>query len=388
MGYCFDDRIDRRGTGCAKWDLFEDDVLPMWVADMDFRSPEPVIRALAERVAEGVFGYPCEPEELRQVFIERLEHRFAWRVQPEAVVILSGVVIGFNLACHTAARRTAPPGGAVLIQPPVYMPFLQVATNAGMALQMNQLVCQADGTYAIDFDAFEKAITPETRLFLLCNPHNPVGRVLHADELTRLAEICLRHGVTICSDEIHGDLVFSGHSHIPIAALDPEVAKNTITLMAPSKTFNIAGLECSLAVIPDADLRRQFLDARQGLAHTSANIMGYTAALAAYREGQPWLNELLEYLEGNRNYLVNTLAAELPEIKMAAPEGTYLAWLDCRQASIEGSPADFFLKKARVAFNDGASFGPGGEGHVRLNFGCPRSMLVEALERMKASLQK
>jgi cystathionine beta-lyase len=399
--YDFDSLPDRRSTESAKWRVYPEDVLPLWVADMDFVSPEPVIRALQERVAHGVFGYPYfspiidgKPSGLAEVFIQRLETLYGWQVQPQDLLFIPGVVAGFNMACHALAAHEegeSPTQNGVLVQTPVYPPFLTAHTVAGMTRQEMELTCNPDGTYAIDWQAFEAAITPETRMFLLCNPHNPVGRVFRRDELERMAEICLRHGMVICSDEIHCDLIFSGQRHIPIASLNPEIARNTITLMAPSKTFNIAGLECSVAVIQNDSLRRRFRNAHKGLVH-GVNVLGGVAAEAAYRGGQEWLDQLLVYLEANRDFLYDTVKRDLPAIRMAKPEGTYLAWLDCRGADFDDSqsghsPAfDFFLQKAKVAFNDGKTFGRGGEGFVRLNFGCPRSLLVEALDRMKRAL--
>jgi cystathionine beta-lyase len=377
----FDFLPDRRNSECAKWRQYDDDVLPMWVADMDFLSPEPVIRALRERIEHGVFGYPCEPDELRQVIIDHLANKYHWTVTAEEVLIMPGVVNGFNLASQAIAK----PGEAVLIQTPVYPPFFGAQAHAGAISQQVELIRQENGAYTIDFEQFEQTITGQTRIFILCNPHNPVGRVFRADELEKMAEICLRHGVTICSDEIHCDLVFSGHTHIPIASLDAEIARNTITLMAPSKTYNIAGLSCSFAVIQNKDLRQTFLKAGRGLIG-GVNILGQVAALAAFKEGQPWLDELLCYLQANRDFLYETVNQELPGISMGLPEATYLAWLDCRQSGIQGSPHDFFLENARVAMNKGDDFGPNGQGFVRMNFGCPRPMLVEALERMKKAL--
>jgi len=286
------------------------------------------------------------------------------------------------LACHTLAD----PGGSALVQTPVYPPFLSAAKNAGMTRQDSPLLPDADLSYQIDWTGFEAAITDQTRLFILCNPHNPVGRVFRRDELERMAEICLRRGVPICSDEIHCDLLYRGHQHIPMASLSPEVARSTITLMAPSKTFNIAGLQCSFAIIQNPNLRQAFQQAGQGLVGW-VNVMGLVAGLAAYRHGQAWLEALLPYLQANRDFLHQYVREHLPGVKMGLPEGTYLAWLDCRQAGISGSPYDFFLKEARVALNNGEAFGPGGEGFVRLNFGCPRATLVQALEQMRAALK-
>jgi len=381
MTYDFDQLIDRRVTPCAKWRRYDDDVLPLWVADMDFVSPEPVTRALRERVEHGIFGYDMEPPELRPVIVDRLQRLYGWQVAPDTLVFVPGVVTGFNLATHAITS----PGDGILAQTPVYHPILYVPGNTGCTLDEMEMTRLPSGQYEIDFDAFEAAITDRTRIFILCNPHNPVGRVFRREELERMAEICLRHDVVICSDEIHGDLIFQGHQHLPIASLSPEIAERTITLMAPSKTYNIAGLKCSLAIIQNPELRKKYEAAKVGLV-PSVNILGYTAALAAYRDGQPWLDAVLRCLEDNREFLFEYVSAHLPGVTMHRPEGTYLAWLDCRQAGIPGNPHEFFLNEARVAMNDGAMFGRGGEGFVRLNFATPRSCLEEALDRMRSAL--
>ncbi len=377
----FDQLIERRHTNSLKWSRYGEDVLPLWVADMDFASPQPIIRALHERVAHGVFGYSLPPTELREVIVERLQRLYGWQVAPDALLFLPGVIAGFNLVCHALAT----PGDGVLFQTPAYPPILRAPANAGLASHEAELTRRADGWYEIDFDLFEQAITDQTRIFILCNPHNPVGRVFRQDELERMAEICLRRNMVICADEIHCDLVFSGHRHLPIASLSPEIAERTITLMAPSKTFNIAGLQCAVAIAQNETLRRRIAETHRDLVHPP-NVLGYVAALAGYRDGGPWLEALLRYLEANRDYLVDYVNSRLPGIAAYKPEGTYLAWLDCRQAEIAGNPHEFFLEKARVALNDGATFGKGGEGFVRLNFGCPRSTLREALERMRTAL--
>jgi cysteine-S-conjugate beta-lyase len=377
----FDSLIDRYHSDSIKWHQYDQDVLPMWVADMDFRSPEPVIQALLERVQHGCFGYGIEPQELREVIVDRLMQRYLWEVAPEQLVFVPGVVTGFNLAC----RVFASPGDGVLVQTPVYPPILQAPGLGGLARHEMELTRQPDGQYLVDCDLFERAITDRTRIFILCNPHNPVGRVFRRDELERMAGVCLRHNMLICSDEIHGDLVLGGSRHTPIASLDPEIAEHTITLMAPSKTFNIAGLQCSVAIIPNETLRKRFDAARMGLI-PSVDVFGFTAALAAYRHGQPWLDKVLGYLEDNRDFLLRSVAQTLPGIRMSKPEGTYLAWLDCREANIQGNPQQFFLNTAHVAMNDGVEFGRGGEGFVRLNFGCPQPMLAESLGRMASAL--
>lgn len=383
MTYDFNKVVDRRGTQAIKWQWYDKDVLPMWVADMDFLAPEPVIQALQDRVAHGIFGYERYPPELREVIVTRLKQLYGWEVAEDALVFLSGVVPGFYLAASAFVQ----PDEGVMVQSPVYPPILQTAQTLGLVSNVMELTWSADGSYAVDFDRFARTVTPQTRMFLLCNPHNPVGRVFREDELAQMAEVCLRHDVLICSDEIHCDIVFSGQRHIPIAALSPEVAAHTITLMAPSKTFNIAGLHCAFAVIPDPEVRKQFNAARRHLVG-AVNVLGYTAALAAYQEGQPWLGALLCYLEENRDLVYDFVTTYMPGVRMWKPEGTYLAWLDCREAAIPEPyvPYEFFLKEGRVALNDGVTFGPGGEGFVRLNFGCPRSLLLEGLERMREAL--
>ena len=383
MTYDFDRLVDRRHTDSSKWQKYGPDVLPLWVADMDFQSPEPVIRALRERVEHGVFGYlALEQPEFHELFADRLLKRYGWRVSPDAVVIIPGVIPGFNVA----GRILAAPGDGLILQTPVYPPILRAASSIGLTREEAPLARRADGRYEVDLDAFSTAIGERTRFFLLCNPHNPVGRVLTRDDLMSLAQICLRRGLAIVADEIHCELTLGSNRHTPIASLDPEIADRTITLMAPSKTFNLAGLKCSVAVIPNAALREKFVNGRIDLVQT-VNVFGYTAAFAAYRDGQPWLDELLRYLEANRDFVTEYVRTLLPGVAMFPPEATYLAWLDCRNASgASRDPFTFFLENARVALNDGTLFGPGGAGFVRLNFGCPRSLLAKALDRMGEAL--
>jgi len=383
MTYDFDRLVDRRHTDSSKWQKYGPDVLPLWVADMDFQSPEPVIRALRERVEHGVFGYlALEQPEFHELFADRLLKRYGWRVSPDAVVIIPGVIPGFNVA----GRILAAPGDGLILQTPVYPPILRAASSIGLTREEAPLARRADGRYEVDLDAFSTAIGERTRFFLLCNPHNPVGRVLTRDELMSLAQICLRRGLAIVADEIHCELTLGGRRHTPIASLDPEIADRTITLMAPSKTFNLAGLKCSVAVIPNAALREKFVSGRIDLVQT-VNVFGYTAAFAAYRDGQPWLDELLRYLDANRDFVTEYVRTRLPGVAMFPPEATYLAWLDCRNASgASRDPFTFFLENARVALNDGTLFGSGGAGFVRLNFGCPRSLLAKALDRMREAL--
>jgi len=382
MIYNCDLVIDRHHSDSSKWQRYGD-ALPMWVADMDFRSAEPIIEALRRRVEHGVFGYPTESEEFRQLIIERMDSLYGWKVSLEEIVFIAGVVPGFNMA----AQSFTVPGDGILIQTPVYYPMLAAVENASCRSDAMELTRDADGSYTIDLDRFERTITPRTKVFLLCSPHNPVGRVFRRNELERMAEICLRHKVIICSDEIHCDLLFDGHLHIPIATLSAELAQQTITLMAPSKTYNIAGLPCAYAIVPNKELRDRFVAAKKGLV-SWVGSMGYAAAIAAYRHAQPWLDAVLCYLQANRDYTYEYVQRQLAGVHMGLPEGTYLAWFDCRELRLRESPHEFFLREARVAMNDGAAFGKGGEGFVRFNFACPRSQVTEALQRIDAALQR
>jgi cysteine-S-conjugate beta-lyase len=390
MKYNLDQVPDRRPTDSIKWNQFDTDVLPMWVADMDYPVAEPVRAALQRRVEHGIFGYPgyVHPKpgripELQGVLAERLQNRYGWHVEPDEIIPLPGVIAGLNLTCHALAA----PGGGILIQTPVYPPFFRTAENTGMVLQESMLVRLPNGSYEVDWDDFEASFTDQTRIFILCNPHNPVGRVFRREELERMAEMCLRHGVMICSDEIHCDLIFKGYKHIPIASLDEEIARHTVTLMSPTKTYNIAGLQCSFLIVHNHELRKKLEQSMGGLVMW-VNLMGMVAALAAYRDGQEWLDQVLDYMEGNRDYLYEYVSSHLTRIHMVKPEGTYLAWLDCREAGILGNPCEFFVQTARVGFNDGTTFGKGGEGFVRMNFACSRALLDQALSQMKQALGK
>lgn len=372
---------ERLGTDSVKWGLYGKDVLPLWVADTDFQSPQAVIEALQERVAHGVFGYPMHPQELRELVAARMLERYNWKISPEDMIFIPGVVPGFNLTVQLLTK----PGESILVQPPVYPPIFNAAEKAGVRNIRAELVKQADGSYAVDFDALKAAIETDTRCLLFCNPHNPVGKVYSRQELERLAEICLRHKLTIISDEIHSDLVFRGSQHIPIASLSEEVAGSTVTLIAPSKTFNIAGLSCAVMICTNHELLKKIEHASHGLLG-DVNVLGLTAAVAAYREGGEWLEQMMGVLEGNRDYLVDFIQTRLPKIKLKKPDATYLAWLDCRELALEEGPYKFFLKKAKVALNCGDDFGDGGQGFVRLNFGCSRELLTDALERMEKAL--
>jgi cysteine-S-conjugate beta-lyase len=382
MRYDFDRINERRNTDSIKWGLYPRDVIPLWVADMDFVSADPIIHALRQRVEHGIFGYSRPSPALTRAIMERLQRLYGWQVAEPSIVYLPGIVTGLNIVFQAFAAA----GEGILAQPPVYFHFLRDPVQHGRVL-LDPPLAQNGDSYEIDFDQFERAITRETRVFILCNPHNPVGRVFTKPELEKIAEICLRHRLILCSDEIHCDLIYEPHRHIPIASISPEIEDRTITLMAPSKTYNIAGLECGYAVIKNTELRSRWKDFSYGLI-PNVNIMGHTAALAGLSEGQDWLDQVLAYLQDNRDFLCNFFQKNMPQIRMNRVEATYLCWLDCKEIGIIKNPAEFFLDRARVALNDGVEFGKVGSGFVRLNFACSRQKLVQALDRMKYSLDK
>ena len=394
MPYNFDNIIDRRSSNSIKWTKYPEDVLPMWVADMDFLTPQPILDALQAALEHGVLGYEMPSRSLFESVAARMDRLYGWKIEPEMVVATPGIVSGFN----AAARAVCAPGDGILMQPPVYFPFLKVHENVGLTRQYAPLVKVTDDQlihYEINIDAFEAAIDSgdaKTRMFLLCNPHNPTGNAFTERQLSLMAEVCLRHDVFICSDEIHSELLLDDTKHIPIATLSPEIEDRTITLVAPSKTFNTAGLFCGFAIIPNPDLRARYQKA-VGQMTLHVNSLGQVAAQAAFAgDCDDWLAEVLAYLTANRDFLAQFMQENLPEIRFTVPEATYLAWLDCNplleSGKISGSPFEFFLNEAKVALNDGSEFGPGGDGFVRLNFACPRSVLEEALGRMHKALAR
>ena len=392
MEYNFDLIINRGGTNSAKWRQYPEDVLPLWVADMDFAAPEPIQAALHRFVEHGVFGYEFPSKELRETVAARMETLYGWQVSPDAVVATPGVVAGFTLAANGLCET----GQGLLVQPPVYPPFLKVNGSAGLVRQEAALMPETIGStlrYSVDFDIFQKAIHSNgarTGMFLFCNPHNPTGQIYSKDDLVCMAEICLKNNIVICSDEIHSEVLLGGTNHIPIAALDPEISDHTVTLIAPSKTFNIPGLFCGFAIIPNKDLLERYKKTVECMAmHVSSP--GLAAAQVAFSGTcDAWLAELRAYLTRNRDFLVDFVRNELTGIKTTVPDATYLAWLDCaepvKSGKLSGTPHEYFLKSAKVALNEGRDFGSGGEGFVRLNFGCPHAILVEALTRMKSAL--
>lgn len=371
----FDTLPDRRNTASEKWDRYGDrDIIPLWVADMDFRSPPPVIEALHKRIEHGVFGYSGPPAELVETVVALFFREYRWQIQPEWLVWLPGLVCGLNVACRAVGQT----GDAIATFTPVYPPFLTAPALAGRELVTAGLVEQ-QGCWVMDLDALEQAITDRTRLLLLCSPHNPVGRIWSEEEQRALAELVLRHNLIVCSDEIHSGLLLDAEKqHIPFATLAPELARRTITLQAPSKTYNIPGLGCSFAIIPDQKLRTAFRGVMAGIV-PHVNLLGYTATLAAYRDGEPWRQALLSYLRENRDLVLELLTA-MPGLKTWPVEATYLAWIDARSLQTD-DPAGFF-ELAGVGLSDGTPFGA--PGFLRLNFGCPRKLLQQALARMRA----
>lgn len=376
----FDHAPERRDTDSQKWQKYAGrDVLPLWVADMDFVSAPAILDALRARVDHGVFGYARPTASTVEAVTGALAQRYGWKVDPEWIVWLPGLVVGLNIT----AQAFAGPGEEVLTLTPVYPPFMSAPRNSGRS-PVGVPFTLAGGKWEIDWDALERAVTPRTRLFYLCNPHNPLARVWRRAELERLGEFCVRHNLVLCSDEIHCDLILDPSlPHVPSATLSPALAARSITLMAPSKTYNVPGLGTSLAIIPDAALRARFNRAAAGVV-AEVTCLGFTACEAAYRDCEPWRQQLLAYLRGNRDYLVNALPRALPGLKIEAPvEATYLLWMNVADLGIPDPVAHF--ERHGVGLSDGAPFGARPGTHLRLNFGCPRATLVEAVRRMQAA---
>lgn len=373
----FDTPIDRSNTASQKWERYQDsEVLPMWVADTDFMAPASVIEALHERVSHGVFGYTNTPKRLEELVVQRMERLYSWSIEKDALVWLPGLVCGLHLACRSVGEA----GDRVISPQPIYPPFVtgphlsdRVVTQVPMTEVADRMV--------IDFTKLEEAISPQTQLLLFCNPHNPGGTVYRKPELEQLAALAERHDLIICSDEIHCDLILEPHlKHIPLASLNERIAQRTITLMAPSKTYNIAGLGCSFAIIPNAELRQRFNRVRKGIV-PDVNLLGYTAAIGAYEAGDEWNKVQLDYLRENRDYLLQEIN-KIPGLSLKPIEATYLAWIDVSAAKLE-NPARFF-EQAGVGMSPGRDFGD--DRFMRLNFGCSRPLLEEAVKRIRTAL--
>ena len=395
--YDFNTVTSRKNTNCAKWDaaefLFgEKDIIPMWVADMDLPIAKPITEALRKRIEHEFYGYPLPvPFSTVRAVINRMKQQYNWDVKPEWIVTTPGVVP----ALFTTVRAFTIPGDAVILQDPVYYPFWGAIENNGCHVANNQLKL-VDGYYKIDFEDLAARFEPvvrmlpspsRIRMMILCSPHNPVGRVWTRQELIKMGEIVIGNKAIVISDEIHGELLFKGHQHIPFASLSKEFEQNSVTCIAASKTFNLAGLEASVLIIPNADLRNKFEQTRSGFL-PSGNIFGMLALEAAFNEGDEWLEQFLNYMQHNMEFLIDYFERHIPKIKVIKPEGTYLVWLDCRQLAMTPKALEEFMNsKARVGLDHGVAFGPGGEGFERINIACPRSTLEKALKRIELAVK-
>lgn len=388
--YDFETVIDRRGTGSEKWDLIpgsmgegSGDVIALSVADMEFRTAPEITRALVKAAETGLYGYTGPTERYYDAVCGWMRRRHGWEIQKDWVCLSPGVVP----AVFTAVRALTRPGDRVILQRPVYYPFTRAVERSGCTVLDNALLLR-DGRYEMNFDDLErKARDPRAKALILCSPHNPVGRVWTREELTRLGEICLRNGVTVISDEIHFDFVFPGSEHTVFASISEEFARNCMVMTAPSKTFNLAGLQISNIMIPDPGLRSRFCIAAENIASGDTNYFSYAACEAAYTQGEAWLGELLARLRENRDGTVRFLAENLPRLRPFPLEGTYLMWLDCRPLGMGPKELEAFLRgKARLFFDEGYLFGEEGAGFERINLACPPSVLCESLERLKRAV--
>ena len=390
MKYNFDEVIDRKNTDSMKWSASylerhfgSADCVPLWVADMDFRTAQPVIDAVTERAGHGIYGYALPGDEFYEAVIKWQKRRNGWEVKKEWIVFSPGVVP----ALWHIVRTFCSPGEKVILQSPVYYPFYKVIEDNGCQVINNRLINNG-GRYEMNFEELERqAEDSSVKMMILCSPHNPVGRVWTKEELRRVSEICFANDVLLVSDEIHSDLVFRPNVHTPAASLSEELMMNTITCMAPSKTFNLAGVQVSDVIVPDRRLRRRLAGSLKS-AGVMPNVFGLAAQTAAYNEGEEWLEQLLEYLAGNLDFMENFITSELPEVKFRRPEGTYLAWLDFSGYGFTTEELQNRMKnKAGVALDDGYIFGDGGEPCQRINFACPRSVLIKAMERLRKGVE-
>lgn len=395
MEYNFDVVCDRTNTGCAKWDALRavfgrDDVIPMWVADMDFPAARPVVEALRKRAEHEFYGYTHTGTKLLKAITDRMQRKFHWTVQPEWIVLTPGVIP----ALSAAVRAFTHPGDEVILQQPVYYPFFPVVTSSGCQIGNNGLQLIGE-RYEMDYEDLERrfqtrmgmhAVHSRARAIILCNPHNPVGRLWTRQELTRVGEIAIRNGAVVISDEIHCEILYRGYRHTPFAAISEEFAQNCVVCMAPSKTFNLAGLHASSIIIPNKRLRDVFVDQMSAMV-PGPNVFGLTAMEAAYRHGDEWLEQFLVYLEGNLQITAQYFARRIPRIKIIKPQGTYLIWLDCRELGMDDAALRSFMReKARIGLDDGFLFGAAGSGFQRMNIACPRAILNEALVRMETAV--
>lgn len=390
MGYDFDRIVDRRGTNCLKYDFAKErgkreDVLPLWVADMDFQTAPEILEQLKQAVDHGIYGYSEPKEGYFRAVQHWYEKHFGWHVERSWLIKTPGVVFALAMAIKAFTKE----GDAVLLQQPMYYPFSEVIRDNDRVL-INSPLKLKDGHYEIDFEDLEEKIQANSvKLFLLCSPHNPVGRVWQEWELRKLGDICLRHGVLVVSDEIHSDFTYEGHVHHVFANLSPEISDITVTCTAPSKTFNLAGLQVSNIFISNAKLRKQFKKAVDAAGYSQLNLMGLVACQAAYEKGEPWFKALKAYLAENLEFVRVYLKNHLPQISLVEPEGTYLIWLDFRRLGLtEAQREDLIVNKAHLWLDSGAMFGPDGEGFERINIACPRAVLKKALEQLEKALRE
>jgi len=387
MTWNFDEAAIREGTNSVKYDLRNEifgvkDVIPMWVADMDFDTPDFIVQSLRDRLNHKIFGYSFRPSEYYTSIIEWTNRRHKWKVEKEWICFSPGIVPALNF-CTLAFTE---PGDNIIVQPPVYFPFFSAVESHGRKLTYNQLK-EENGRWVMDYELLISGINEKTRMIMLCNPHNPVGRVWSREELVQLADICIQNNIIIVSDEIHCDLVLPGYQHTPVASLSEKIAENTVTCIAPSKTFNLAGLSTSSMVISNPVLRKSFNKVIDNLHVTNGNIFGTIASISAYSNGDLWLCSLLEYLDNNIDYLMDYCRKMIPEIIPVQPEATYMIWLDCRKFGMKGKELQkFFVGKAGIGMNEGSTFGPGGEGFMRMNVGTTRQNVVTAMEKIEKAV--
>jgi len=387
MKYNFDELVDRQNTDCVKHDgmgmfLKANDCLPMWVADMDFKSPPCIVNAIKKRLEHEVFGYTLKTDRFYNSIIHWMQNSHNWTIQKEWISFSPGVVAGFTIAIEQLTN----PGDEIIIQTPVYFPFFQTIISTGRKVIYNPLSL-VNGRMTIDFEDLNSKITPKVKMLLLCNPHNPGGSVWKKEELNALADICIANNILVVSDEIHADIVFTPAKHVPFASISNEIAELTLTVMSHSKTFNVAGLTTSFVITQNKEMLAKFNTGLHIPHLHMGNIFGTEALIAAYNEGKPWLDELLIYLKTNVLFVDDYLKTEIPVLKLIKPESTYLLWIDCRELKLNPKELnDFFLKNAKVAINEGSMFGPGGEGFIRMNIGCPKATVKMALERIKLAL--
>lgn len=374
----FDEVVNRRGTDSKKYSVYPEDVIPMWIADSDFKAPKPVVDALVERVQQGVYGYTPVSSRLKEAAKKWQKERFGWEVDTEAVEFVPGVISGVI----SAVRALSHPGDNIVIQTPCYPPFMDLSEHNGRHLLRNELILK-DGRYEIDFEDFEERVKdPRTKLFILCNPQNPTGRVFTREELVRLGQLCLKYHVTVLSDEIHSDLTYKGHTHIPFGSISKEFEQNSISFMNPSKTFNLPGFRTAAFIAMNPVLKNAVHDMVVNNKAIGENICGTIAFCTAYEECGYYADQMAAYLEESRNLVEETLE-HVEGIDVIHAEGTYLLWLDCRKLNMSQDELDkFFVETVKLGFNSGKSFGPEGVGFLRMNIACPRSTVKEALDRI------